>query len=349
MERAMSVEDKIRRAEEIYNRKHEKEYRVTNTRVSVENKEKATNQNVNKKLKKMIIQIIICMVIYLSFHYTITNDYVFSQDFKAKCEEILAYDISFTEMYQNISNYISMIQEKYQSTIENEKIEETQEENITEEQEHSEEETQESQNEESETENTEDIQENIETSVEENIGGPLEETINAEVVGETDSEEEIKVSFESEDTGESEKLSEEEQMKKDAEEIKANINFIKPLTGVITSVFGWRNPKSSTVSKYHTGIDIAANQGTDIISATNGKVKLASSKGAYGNHLKIEIGDVTLIYAHCLSLEVKEGDEIKQGQVIAKVGSTGNSTGPHLHFEIRKEDRYVDPSLILDF
>ena len=138
-------------------------------------------------------------------------------------------------------------------------------------------------------------------------------------------------------------------MKKDAEDIKSKMSFIKPLSGTITSVFGWRNPKLSTVSKYHTGIDIAANEGTDIISATYGNVILASSEGAYGNHLKIQVDDVTIVYAHCLTLEVKEGDQVNQGQIIAKVGSTGNSTGPHLHFEIKKEERYVNPGLILDF
>ena len=345
MERTMSVEDKIRRAEEIYNRKREKEYKVTNTRVSVENNQGANNGKINKKLKKMIIQIIVCMLIYLSFHYIVKSDYIFSQDFKNKCEEILAYDISFSEMYKNISNYVILVQEKYQAMQENnqeldiEKQEQTQEINqeeqnqntVTEQQNESSDMTEENQEIEGEAVNTEYIQEETNTNIEENIGGAVEEISNVE------------------ETGEAEELSEEDQMKKDAEEIKTKISFIKPLTGVITSVFGWRNPKSSTVSKYHTGIDIARDEGTDIISATNGTVQLASTVGAYGNHLKIVIDDVTIIYAHCLSLEVKEGDEITQGQTIAKVGSTGNSTGPHLHFEIRKENRYVDPSLILDF
>lgn len=67
-----------------------------------------------------------------------------------------------------------------------------------------------------------------------------------------------------------------------------------------------------------------------------------------GNHLKIQINDVVIIYAHCKKLYVKEGDQIIQGQEIAEVGSTGNSTGPHLHFEIRKDERLVDPQLILN-
>ena len=177
---------------------------------------------------------------------------------------------------------------------------------------------------------------------EENIGGAIEEVANLEETTEVTEKEENEKEVEKE-------LSEEEQMKRDSEEIKSKISFIKPLEGIITSRFGWRNPNVSTVSKYHTGIDIAAEQGTNIIAATSGKVVLASSTGAYGNHLKIEVEDIIILYAHCLSLEVKEGDEIKQGQVIAKVGSTGNSTGPHLHFEIRKDGRYVNPDLILEF
>lgn len=342
MERTMSVEDKIRRAEEIYNRRRENEYKDTNTRVRVDNTKGASEQNINQRLKKMVIQIIICMLIYLVFYYIISNNNVFSEDFRKKCEEILSYDISFSQMYKNITEAFRLIEEKYQEVVN--KAEENNNESVPkeEQQEQNDENSNSEQNveEQNNTENSgdseveqpvEDTQENAETTSGENIGGAVEEISNIE------------------ETGETENLSEEEEMKIDAENIKAKISFIKPLEGIITSTFGWRNPTVSTVSKYHTGIDIAANEGTQIISATKGKVILASSEGAYGNHLKIQIEDVIIIYAHCLSLEVKEGDEIEQGQIIAQVGSTGNSTGPHLHFEIRRDGRYVDPQLILDF
>lgn len=335
MERTMSVEEKIRRAEEIYNRKRENEYKSTNTRVRVENTKATSNQAVNQKLRKMIMQIIICMLIYLIFHYIINSNYIFSEDFKNKCEEILAYDISFSEMYKNISETITFIQEKYQVIVDKSKKN-----NENKEQQNNTSTGEEQTYQESSNENTENIQEltnqqeNAEMeqkgNADENIGGTVEEKVNVE------------------DENEAEVLSEEAQIKKDAEEIKSKISFIKPLEGTITSIFGWRNPTVSTVSKYHTGIDIAANEGADIISATKGTVILASSEGAYGNHLKIQIEDTIIIYAHCLSLKVRQGEEISQGQIIAKVGSTGNSTGPHLHFEIRKENRYVDPQLILD-
>ena len=100
--------------------------------------------------------------------------------------------------------------------------------------------------------------------------------------------------------------------------------------------------------KKHTGVDIAANMGTKILSATDGEVVLASEEGDYGKHLKIQIGEVSIIYAHCNNLYVNQGDKVKQGQEIAEVGTTGNSTGPHLHFEIRISERTIDPEKILE-
>ena len=72
-------------------------------------------------------------------------------------------------------------------------------------------------------------------------------------------------------------------------------------------------------------------------------------KEIIGNHIKILNNDVMTLYAHCKTIYVKEGDIIKQGQAIAEVGATGNVTGPHLHFEIRKDNRYVDPDLLIEF
>ena len=68
-----------------------------------------------------------------------------------------------------------------------------------------------------------------------------------------------------------------------------------------------------------------------------------------GNHVEISNGDVMTRYAHCSKILVKEGDKIKQGDKIAEVGETGNATGPHLHFEIRRDDRPIDPEYILKF
>ena len=109
-----------------------------------------------------------------------------------------------------------------------------------------------------------------------------------------------------------------------------------------------RTPTTKTVPKYHTGLDIAAETGTIIKSATDGEVILASSDGDYGKHYQIKIKDIVIVYAHCNKLYLKQGDKVKQGDKIAEVGSTGNSTGPHLHFEIRKGDERIDPQLILN-
>ncbi len=114
-------------------------------------------------------------------------------------------------------------------------------------------------------------------------------------------------------------LSQEEQ---DIENIKATTTFIKPIDGIISSKFGQRDPTTSSVPKNHTGTDIAASIGTKIISSTDGEVVLSSEEGDYGKHLKIQIGEVSIIYAHCNNLYVKQGDKVKQGQEIAEVGST---------------------------
>ena len=139
------------------------------------------------------------------------------------------------------------------------------------------------------------------------------------------------------------------QEEQDIANIKATTTFIKPIEGTISSRYGQREPTTITVPKNHTGVDIAANMGTKIKSATSGEVVLASEEGDYGKHLKIQIGEVSIIYAHCNSLYVKQGDKIEQGQEIAEVGSTGNSTGPHLHFEIRISERTINPEKILEF
>ena len=142
---------------------------------------------------------------------------------------------------------------------------------------------------------------------------PSTENKTEEINGEDKKEENI---------GAQEKTQEEQ----DIENIKATTTWIKPIEGTITSKFGQREPTTSTVPKNHTGTDIGANIGAKIKASTSGEVVLASEEGDYGKHLKIQIGEVSIIYAHCNALYVKQGDHIEQGQEIAEVGSTGNST-----------------------
>lgn len=134
--------------------------------------------------------------------------------------------------------------------------------------------------------------------------------------------------------------------------IKSICDFNLPVKGRVTSRYGKRTSKYKNVSNNHTGIDIAANLGTDIISAIDGKVIEVSSEGNYGKHLKIEsISDKNIItlYAHCSKITVKEGENVKKGDKIAEVGNTGNTTGAHLHFEIRYENKYINPENIMEF
>ena len=130
--------------------------------------------------------------------------------------------------------------------------------------------------------------------------------------------------------------------------IKNNYMFIKPVNAVITSTYGEREP-SDIVSKNHKGIDLGCDTGTEIKAAVDGIVEEVSNYGDYGKHIKIVNGELTTLYAHCSELLVKKGDEIKQGQIIAKVGATGKATGPHLHFEIRRNNIAIDPQLIMSF
>ena len=304
MERTMSVEEKIRRAEEIYARRNSENY--TNTaRVRVNGKEKKDI----KVFKKLIIQIVICLVIYGVFYLVKNSNYIFSEDFVNKAKEVLSHDTNFGELYNNAKNAVIGFfnkDEQADNTQENaaEKSDEQENKNPAE---------GETKTENQDAENT--------NSVQDGIGG-AEEVQEQQPV-----------------------LSEEEQQ---IQTIKNTSSFIKPVEGPISSKFGLRNPTTPTVPKNHTGTDIKANTGTKIKAATDGEVVLASSEGDFGNHLKIQIGQVSIIYAHCNKLYVKQGDKIVQGQEIAEVGSTGNSTGPHLHFEIRLNEKPVDPEKILE-
>lgn len=116
---------------------------------------------------------------------------------------------------------------------------------------------------------------------------------------------------------------------------KANLGIalIRPVSGTITSRFGVgsRIRRSS-----HTGLDIATSTGTPIAAAASGTVTFSGYKGSYGNMLVISHGNgVQTYYGHCSKLYVSAGAQVSQGQIIGAVGSTGNSTGPHLHLEVR--------------
>ncbi len=126
---------------------------------------------------------------------------------------------------------------------------------------------------------------------------------------------------------------------------KASVNGVyleqKPITGVITSRFGERERIRSHA---HTGLDIAAPYGTKIKASASGTIVWAGYKGSYGNLIITNCGNgVEIYYGHCSKIYVKKGQKVKAGEVIGQVGSTGNSTGNHLHFEIRVNKIRVNP------
>ena len=115
--------------------------------------------------------------------------------------------------------------------------------------------------------------------------------------------------------------------------VSLGISLTRPVSGIISSRFGAR---SSIRSSAHTGLDIATSTGTPVLAAASGTVTFSGRKGSYGNLLVITHSNgVQTYYGHCSKLYVSAGTTVTQGQTVAAVGSTGNSTGPHLHFEIR--------------
>lgn len=272
MEKALSPEERIRRAEEIYYRR----------KMSTQYKNYArVNVSKNKKdfglLKKMMLQILICVVIYVIFYMIQNTNYIFSEDVIEKTKEILSYDINIQNLYNTAKEYLDEFIMKYDflNTKQNNNEQE---------------------------QNTETINEGIVQDVQ-------NEEINSENIG-----------------GENIEKTEEPvaltQMQQDAKAIVDSKSLIIPLKGTITSRFGLRNSSNPAVPKNHTGIDIAANEGTVFIASMSGTVELVSSEGDLGNHIKITSGDVATVYAHCKEIYVKQQEQITQGQKIGEVGQT---------------------------
>ena len=117
-----------------------------------------------------------------------------------------------------------------------------------------------------------------------------------------------------------------------------------PASGRITSGFGKRSSPTKGASTYHNGVDIGAASGTNIVAAAAGEVVSAGYSGAAGNMIMISHGGgIYTLYMHCSKITCSEGQSVKAGQTIGKVGSTGVSTGPHLHFGIRSGGSYLNP------
>ncbi|GIX07277.1 MAG: hypothetical protein KatS3mg115_1680 [Candidatus Poribacteria bacterium] len=124
--------------------------------------------------------------------------------------------------------------------------------------------------------------------------------------------------------------------------------FIRPVSGRVSSPFGMRTHPISGRRTMHQGIDFASGAGARVVAARSGRVIYAGRLGGYGNLVVIDHGGgVTTRYAHLQRIVVRRGQRVRQGATLGYTGSTGYSTGPHLHFEIRINDRAVDPARYL--
>lgn len=229
MERYLSLEDRIRRAEEIYERRNNVNVGKTTT----------VNLLPKKKiglLKKIVLQIIICIGIYFFIYWMQSKTDNISIDSVNYIKTTLSYDMDFSNWINLAKNHIATWIHLEEIKNENTHVEEI----------------------------SKDIPEET-LPVEENKEAKEEKIIEQEEVQDTSS------------------LS---QMEQDAEYIKNNFSIIKPVTGTITSRFGSRNPTTPTVPKYHTGIDIAVNEGTVFVAAMDGVVEQVSSQGDYRKSCK---------------------------------------------------------------
>ena len=117
----------------------------------------------------------------------------------------------------------------------------------------------------------------------------------------------------------------------------------------MTSCFGWREHPISRQADFHKGVDIAAAQGTPVRAVLPGVVESVGYNESYGNYLVIRHSErLRTTYNHCSEILAEEGEQLSRGDRIALVGSTGISTGPHLHFEIEVQGKKADPLLSLE-
>lgn len=328
MERTISSEERIRRAEELY--KQRKTYQNRgNVRVASSTVKVGANSNFSL-YKKLILQIGICLLIYFIFFLIKNSNYIFSEDVIKKTQELLSQDINFEMLYQAGKEFYEKNIQGFLQNVTNISSDENIQTNGV----------------------VNETQENVQTN---QIANEIQEnaiqsnTAQENTVDNQQSQEsqntEAETGVGGEEVAEPVQIS---QMEIDANEIKEKYSFIIPLQGTITSTFG---PREATeiVSANHGGIDIGADEGTTFVASMEGTVSYLSSEGDYGLHVWIQNGDVETLYAHCRNIYVQEGQQVKQGEIIGEVGSTGRATGPHLHFEIRKSQRRVDPEYILQF
>ena len=130
----------------------------------------------------------------------------------------------------------------------------------------------------------------------------------------------------------------------------ARMPSLLPVPGLIGGGFGWRRDPFTGAKQFHRGVDVSAPPGTPVFAPADGIVLAADREGGYGNVLTISHGDgMVTRYGHLSAFKAKAGQEVRRGDTIAMVGSSGRSTGPHLHYEVLLEGRQVDPmAYVLD-
>lgn len=311
MERIISEQDRIRRAEEIAGRRRGT---ISARDINVERSKKKMPM-----LTKVFIQTVASMCIFGLAYFMSQNNYPFMDSVRI----VLSADVNIGQIYNGLSNSFKSVTDWYNGLVADE-----------------------GQNEQDITNNidNQNVQGEASGETANETGNVISEEGTTNEIGNATSEE--GVTAETGGIGGSDEnitLSQDEQ---DIAYIKENVSIIVPVYGTITSGYGPRTP-TDIISANHAGLDIGANEGTEIVAAMEGTVELVSSYGDYGNHVKITNGEVSTMYAHCKDIYVNQGDYISQGQVIATVGNTGRTTGPHLHFEIARSGRTVDPQAII--
>lgn len=295
MERIISEEDRIRRAEEVASRRR--------NRIPAESINVPTN-NKPSLMRKLFCQVLSSICIFGILYFLSQNN---SQAMEL-IKPVLSEDTDFNQIYTRLDGLIKNIGNEMRNV---------------------------------ETIDNNEVENNSVTDVQNNLANDIQMESNVTTVS---SVQDVQNSEEAMGGGD-ESIDSETDL--DVIYIKKNGSFIKPISGRITSGYGPRTP-TNIVSANHAGVDIGANTGADIVASMEGKVEVVSTQGDYGNHLKITNGEISTLYAHCSKIVVNEGDSIKQGQKIAEVGSTGRATGPHLHFEIRRNNKTVDPLKIVE-
>lgn len=292
MIRDIGIEERIRRAEQIYARRHENEYSIKrNYGIKDEIKKKKKS-----RLIKILIQFLCSLGIYLIVG-TIQKGNVYINE---NLNKIIKIEIDVPFYLNKAKEGFFNINQEVLKMLRNKEIE-------------SENENQ-NQNENQNELGNENSKENLA------MGGGKEEL----------------------------EITDNNQMIIDADYVKKKCKMIKPLEGIKSSGYGKRKP-TDIISENHLGIDLAKEEGSKIIAAISGKVIFSGYSNSFGNYLKIQNDDIVTIYGHCKKLYKKQGEKVSIGEEIGEVGSTGNATGPHLHFEIRRQERSIDPELLLNF